>query len=233
MRKHYIYCYIDPRDGIVRYIGQGQNERWVNSHKHNEQYGVYPWLQRLKALGLKPVRFIVLESLTQSQADKWEIDLIDLIGRRCEKTGPLLNLSVGGRSGSSGCRRSAETLRRMSESQKGRKGKTPTAETCRKLSEALSGRTLSKSHRRKIGKANEGKVRSKVTRRKLSESHKGNIPSEETRVKMSAAQTGRVCTVKTRRKISKAKKGHVVSEDTRRKISETKRRDNQLTRKHT
>src|SRR5208282_3487572 len=108
MLKRYIYAYVDPRDNVVRYIGQGQNARWLDTHKHNEQYGVYPWLCKLKELGLEPLRFIVLEKLTNKQADRWEIDLIDLIGRQCEQTGLLLNLSKGGGSGNSGCKASAE-----------------------------------------------------------------------------------------------------------------------------
>src|SRR5208337_5510991 len=111
--NHYIYAYVDPRDNIVRYIGQGQNERWLAKHKHNEQYGVYPWLKRLKELGLEPLRFIVLEKLTKKQADRWEIDLIDLIGRQREQTGPLLNLSKGGGSGTCGYKASAETKRKQ------------------------------------------------------------------------------------------------------------------------
>ena len=46
--NHYIYSLTDPRDGVVRYIGQGQGRRyeWCRYPKSDCQYGVHPWLQR-------------------------------------------------------------------------------------------------------------------------------------------------------------------------------------------
>jgi len=184
--KHYIYAYVDPRDSKVRYIGQGQNERWLAKHKHNEQYGVWPWLQRLKELGLEPLRFIVLEKLTKKQADSWEIDLIDLIGRQCEQTGPLLNLSKGG-AGSSGVKRSAATRRKLSEARKGNtnskgnvpwnKGKPRSEETKMKISESLKGKpscNKGKTHTEKSRRnMSEACTHTEATKQKMSKSHKG------------------------------------------------------------
>ncbi len=202
---HYIYAYVDPRDNIVRYVGQGQNNRRLATHRHNEQYGVYPWLQRLKALGLKPVRFIVLEKLTKPQANRWEIDLIEFIGRRCEETGPLLNLSAGGSSGSNGCKRSAET--------------------CRKISESLKGVPKSEAARRNMAKAHTGTTRTIVSCRKQSEALKGRPQSEEHRRKRSKALKGN-----TNSKGHTNGKGHKHSEESRKKMSETKRRKNLIRR---
>jgi len=183
MNKHYIYAYVDPRDNKVRYIGQGINERWLAQHKTCEQYGVWPWLQRLKALGLRPIRFIVLEGLTKPQADRWEIDLIDLIGRHVAGEGPLLNLSTGGANSSQGVIKSAETRRKLSESNKGRKCKPFSEEHRRKLSETKKGNTNSK-----------GRVITTEFRRRMSEINKGNTNckgrkhSEETKRKISETE---------------------------------------------
>src|SRR5208282_1705168 len=177
--NHYIYAYVDPRDNIVRYIGQGQNERWLKSHKHSEQYGVYPWLKKLKAIGLEPLRFIVLEKLTKKQADRWEIDLIDLIGRQREQTGPLLNLSAGGTGGNGHVNKGQVPWN---------KGKTSSEETCRKISKARKGKPS----------PNKGKTVSTETRQKQSEASKGNLNwlgkkhSEESRRKMSIGKKGHV-----------------------------------------
>ncbi len=119
MSKHYIYVYFDPRNDIFRYVGQGVNRRrnwWRYVKDDEEQYGVQPWLRRLRRLNLEPVVMIVAKNLTMEQANEYEIALIDLIGRVAEGTGPLLNLSAGGKGSS--CKRSEVTRRKHSETMK-------------------------------------------------------------------------------------------------------------------
>ena len=116
MSKHYIYVYLDPRNDIFRYVGQGVNRRrnwWRYVKVDEEQYGVQPWLRRLRRLNLEPVVMIVAKNLTMEQANEYEIALIDLIGRVAEGTGPLLNLSAGGKGSS--CKRNEVTRRKHSE----------------------------------------------------------------------------------------------------------------------
>ena len=119
---HYIYAFIDPRDNIFRYIGQGTGRRcnWWRYVKNNdeEQYGVRPWVRRLKALGREPIVMIVAKNLTKAEANEYEIALIDLIGRSYQNTGPLLNRSAGGESGAYGCKQSEATRRRTGEAVK-------------------------------------------------------------------------------------------------------------------
>jgi len=192
--NHYIYAYVDPRDNTVRYIGQGQNKRWLKQHQNNGQYGVYPWLCKLKGLGLEPLRFIVLEKLAKKQADRWEIDLIDLIGRRIEGTGPLLNLSKGGTSG--GFKHREESKQKMSEAKKGR---TFSEEHKQKISEASKGKPKSEEAKRKMSEASKGKPKNEEHRRKLSEvkkgkpsGMKGKTHTEESKKKNSEAHKGKI-----------------------------------------
>ena len=231
--EHYIYAYIDPRNQIARYIGQGQKERcqWWKYVKE-DGYGVRSWLYRLRKLGLPPTVVTVLAGLTQAQVDRWEIDLIDLIGRFDLGKGPLLNRADGGQGINNP---SAETRRKLSEAKRGNinsKGKSPSAETRRKMSEAQKGRTFSAEHKKKLSEAKKSNAsrkdekQSEETRRKLSEAMRGNTyrkgkkQSEETRRKISDARKGRVHSAETRRKMSEAQKGKKKSEATRRKISE-------------
>ena len=72
---------------------------------------------------------------------------------------------------------SAETRKKMSESNKGENnpffGKHHSEETRLKLSEAFKGRTFSAEARKKMSEARKGKHPSAETRKKLSESRKG------------------------------------------------------------
>ena len=84
---------------------------------------------------------------------------------------------------------SAETKRKMSESQKGR---VVTEEHRRKISESKKGRKLSEEHRQKLSESRKGLKHSEDTKRKISESTKGllkGIPKTlETKLKMSQAK---------------------------------------------
>ena len=96
VNNHYIYAYLEP-DGsdVPRYVGQGimYRRNWWKYAKSENQYGVTPWLCKLIAAGKSPIVIMVAEGLSKKQADYYEIDLIEFIGRVTEGTGPLLNLS--------------------------------------------------------------------------------------------------------------------------------------------
>ncbi len=115
---HYIYTFTDPNDGIIRYAGQSKNKHyldWLRAKPDWEfKYGVKPWLWSLKKQEKKPIVNIVLEGLTQEQANVWEIGLIDFIGRKIKGDGTLLNLTNGG-AGVHGIKISAESIRKRLE----------------------------------------------------------------------------------------------------------------------
>lgn len=69
------------------------------------------------------------------------------------------------------------------------KGKIVSAETRKKMSESQKGKHLSDEHRQKLSAANKGKTLSEDTKKKISEARKGKL-SEETRKKISESHIG-------------------------------------------
>ncbi len=231
---YYTYAYL-REDKTPYYIGKGKGYR-INSKQRN----IKPPKDKSRIIFLK-------QNLTEEEAFKHEIYMIDVLGRKDLGTGILHNRTGGGE-GASGNIHSEETKRKISEANKGNTnclGKTLSEETKRKLSEIHKGKTLSKEHRRKLSEAHKGenhylygKTLSEETKRKLSKAHKGKIlseetkrkmsevhknPSEETRRKKSEAKKGKTLSEETRRKMSEAHKGKTLSEESRKKLSEVRK----------
>lgn len=171
--KYYTYAYL-REDRTPYYIGKGSGKRLYRN-------GGRPCNAPPKN------RIIFLkQNLTEEEAFKHEIYMIAVFGRKDLVTGILHNKTDGGE-GSSGCVRSDE-LRK-------------------KISDSMKGRTFTKEHLKKISIANKGRVVSKETRNKLSMINKGKTISKETREKLSKSLTGIVFTEERRKNISKSKKG--------------------------
>ena len=190
---YYTYAYL-REDRTPYYIGKGKEGRIYSKQKN-----IKPPKDKSRIIFLK-------KNLTEEEAFRHEIYMIDVFGRKDLGTGILHNRTDGGE-GSSGCIRSDETRR--------------------KLSEAGKGKTLSKEHRRKLSEAskgeknhNYGKPKSEETRRKLSEAKKGKTASEESRKKMSESGKVKIFSEEHRRNLSQWQIGKTLSEETRRKISE-------------
>jgi len=172
--RFYTYAYL-REDRTPYYIGKGCGRR------------IYCNKGRPCSKPKDKSRIIFLkQNLTEEEAFKHEIYMIDVFGRKDLGTGILHNRTDGGE-GSSGC--------------------IPSEETKRKLSEVNKGKTLSEETRRKIGEASKGKTVSEETKRKMSDANKGHIVSEESRKKMSDAQKGKTLSEETRRKKSVAMSG--------------------------
>ena len=177
---YYTYAYL-REDKTPYYIGKGKGNR------------LYKRGSRVFAPPKDKSRIIFLKkNLTEEEAFKHEIYMIDVFGRKDLGTGILHNKTDGGE-GSSGAIRSDEYRKKMSEA---KKGKTRSEESKIKMSEAHKGRTHSEETKRKLSDANSGennprygKTHSEETKKRMSDAHKN--PPEEIRKKQSVAMSGR------------------------------------------
>ena len=217
---YYTYAYL-REDKTPYYIGKGTGKRI-----YSKQRSIKPPKDKSRIIFLK-------KNLTEEEAFKHEIYMIDVFGRKDLGTGILYNMTDGGE-GSSGCIPSEESRRKMGDARKGENhylyGKSLSEETKTKMSEAHKGRTPSEESRRKMSDARKGKTHTEETRRKISEANKdknhpnyGKTLSEETKRKMGDARKGRTHSEETKRKLSEAKKGKNPSEETKTKMSEAQK----------
>jgi len=208
MNEYYTYAYL-REDRTPYYIGKGKGNR------------LYKKGSRVFAPPKDKSRIIYLkQNLTEEEAFRHEIYMIDVFGRIDLDTGILHNRTDGG-DGISGAIRSEETRRKISAATKGKNhpmyNKTHSEEAKRKISVAKKGennhnygKIFSEEHRRKLSVAS--KNRSEETRKKLSDANRGeNNPnygktaSEETKKRMSEASKNPSKEI--RRKMSEASKG--------------------------
>lgn len=190
--EYYVYVYLDPRKlgryvyGDYKflhepiYVGKGKRKRAYYFENRN-----YVLRLKLEEIG-KPIILIITKQLTESESLSLEKKLIASIGRKDLVTGPLCNLSEGGK-GSSGYKLTEETKGRMSKAQKLQK---PSEETKKKISKSLQGRVNGprpKEIKRKISKTLEGRT---PWNKGKTAWNKGRIGiSEKTRTKMAKART--------------------------------------------
>jgi len=185
---YYTYAYL-REDKTPYYIGKGKGDR-IDSKKRS----IKPPKDKSRIIYLK-------QNLTEEEAFKHEIYMIDVFGRKDLGTGILHNRTNGG-DGASGALRSDETRKKISEA---KKGHIVSEETRRKLSDAHKGKTASEESKKRMSEAHKGKTRSEETKKRMSEAHKN--PSEETRRNMSEAQKGKTHSKETKINISEAMEG--------------------------
>ena len=182
---YYTYAYL-REDRTPYYIGKGTGNRIYSTNRI-----IKPPKDKSRIIYLK-------QNLTEEEAFKHEIYMIDVFGRKDLGTGILHNRTGGGE-GSSGSIRSEETRRKIGEAQK-----NISEETRRKIGESKKGEK----------NPNYGKTRSKETKKKISEAEKGKINSKEHNRKISEAQKGennpnynKTASKESKKKMSEAKKG--------------------------
>ena len=212
MTGNVIYCLVDPRNDMMRYVGQttrlGQRQRrYRGEPSPSDRSHCANWRRNLGSAGLIP-EFIVLDrsakSLDELNAlEEHYIKLFRDVGT------PLTNLDSGGRNNA----RSEETCAKISSSLLGH---AHTDETRAKMSASHTGMKMppfSDEHlaRMRATQQRRGPI-SDETRAKLSAAHIGRVVSAETRAKLSAAHKGRKFSAETRAKISAAKKGRRMSD---------------------
>ena len=155
--KYYTYAYL-RKDRTPYYIGKGHGER---AFRKSGRRCPRP-KDKSRILFLKT-------GLTQDEANKHEVYMISVFGRKDKGTGILRNLTDGGE-GTSGNKRSEEF--------------------CKRMSEVHSGKTISQAHKKRLREAHTGRKHTEEHKRKVSEALRGKKKppiSQETRKKMSIA----------------------------------------------
>ena len=163
---YYTYCYLNE-DGKPYYIGKGSGERAFDT---NHSVSLPP---RDRILILK-------DKLTEEDAFKHEVYMIDILGRKSQG-GILENIHRGGKQPPLFVAHSEQTKskmrqRRHSEETKrkiGIKSKAKmTEQEKQKLSDLWKGRPLEEETKRKISQSMKGKPKSEETKRKMKEAAK-------------------------------------------------------------
>ncbi len=151
--RFYTYAYL-REDKTPYYVGKGSGDR---AYKRNRK-GIKPPKDKSRIIFLK-------QNITEEEAFKHEIYMIDVFGRKDLGTGILINKTDGG-DGASGAIRSEEFKRNVSQVKTGNKN--------------MLGKTLSEETKQKISEGNKGKI----------PHNKGKSHSEETKRKQSEAKRG-------------------------------------------
>lgn len=184
MKKYYLYKHIRLDKNEIFYIGIGTKS------EQDLRYGYYGrasakhvdnniWLKIVAKSEWKWE--ILLESDDRSLICEKEKELISLYGRKCDKSGILANLTLGGEE-NLGYKHTEEAKKKISESQKGKPGRRLgsklTAEQCEKFSEIqkeVANRPEMIELRREKMIGNNymlGKTHSEESKKKMSESAK-------------------------------------------------------------
>ncbi len=207
-----VYGLIDPRSGLVRYVGVTVDlRRRYRRHltDSGDSYRVR-WIKKLLEMGLKP-GLVILETVEVAVCQEAERKWIKHFGRE-----GLVNTTDGG----DGLWNPSEDVRRkISEAGIGRRMPEEVREMLRKINTGNkygTGHVKSQDARDRIGAAHRGKVLSEETRRKISETRLargrgiGHQPTPETRKKISDANKGRPKSEEHKRKLSEARKRTVL-----------------------
>lgn len=168
--SYWVYVHTCPNG--KRYVGcttQARPEhRWLEGrgYRHNDHF-----YRAILKYGWSNFQHEVFEVDSAEEMYRKEVELISFYHSNDPKYG--YNHSSGGEKSASGCIRSEETRKKMSEAQK---GKTHSEETRKKISQANKGKPhkpFSEEARKHISESLKGKIHSEEHRRHVSESLRG------------------------------------------------------------
>ncbi len=203
MKTTFIYVLLDPRSGLIRYVGKSDNPKWRFTKHLKDLRSTYRtrWVQSLLARGLKPI-LEVIDEVPLAEWQFWEreyIRVFRLVGMR------LANTTEGGDGMFNPTPEVREKLRRSRAMQK-----MPPISPERRaaVSARFRGKPLSKEHREKLRDNSlkrtnlterMDKIRalrkyvpySAERKRSISERLMGHNTSEATRSKIRLAALGR------------------------------------------
>jgi hypothetical protein len=243
-----IYAMVDPRTGLIRYIGKTIHSlrHRRSAHIHDARSGKNghrcKWIRSLLFSGLRPT-IIEIESCS---GNGFAEEIFHI--RLAKKDGIKLVNDTDGGEGCLGLRHSAKTKEKLSRIGRGR---PHSAEHKKNISEGLVGRMVGDSMRRKISakhnlpdswfqnpKPHEYLEKLSIATKRLwanreyaekirkslkaiAASRKGRPVSEEQRRRLASYNVGRVQGPEARQKVSSFQKGRIKSPEHRKKIGES------------
>lgn len=230
MNKFYTYLFLDPRkpgkynygnytfDYEPFYVGKGIGDRYLIHLKETRETAYNPYkfnkIQKILNLNMN-IEYYFINNLSEDEAFKNEIELINLIGRIDLNNGVLTNLTNGGdapprfdelreeikllkieatRKVNKGRKISDETRKKMSGKTPWNKNKTNiySNETLKKMSLSKKGKRYAKATEFKTGQTSpmKGKKHTEESKQKLSEINFGKKMDNETKKKISNKLSG-------------------------------------------
>jgi len=163
-RLTYIYALVDPRDGLVRYVGKSDSPKnRLTAHLRDAKGSCKcGWLSELRAELLRPT-LRVLQAVEYGSHSDAERNWI----KHFKKNG-LVNGNGGGsgmysptertrllmRKAKLGKSMSEQAIAKLSAALKGIPKPPRTLDHCRNLAESCKGKVITKQHRKKLAKAN-------------------------------------------------------------------------------
>lgn len=186
MKDYYIYAHIRPDTSQTFYIGKGRKRRASTVSKRNKI-----WNDIVKKNNGVFQIVILHEGLFESEAFELEIMEISKMGRLCDGSGCLSNLTLGGE-GTSGHSPSREHRQKLSKAFSGKNhplfGKKHSVEHVQRMSNSLKGK---KSWNKGLKHTEETKekIRSKAIGR--TSPTKGMSLTEEQRKRLSSIKKGK------------------------------------------
>jgi len=185
-KEHYVYLYIDPRDGDVFYVGCGKAYRMMFHIRPSMRRKPTPKNRRINeimALGIHPMIVVIAGGLTQGEALQIERKTIAFYGKE-----NLTNLTTGGQ----GCPGTKSFLgRHHTEEAKEKIRQSKIGEKNPMFGKRRSEESLAKFRSKMCGENHPfwGERRPQSTRDKLSESLSGFEWSDEDKEKRSAGMS--------------------------------------------
>lgn len=219
MKKFYVYIHTCPNGKkYVGVTGRDPKSRWQKGKGYQNNDHFY---RAILKYGWDNIAHEVFEVDSEEEMYRKEIELISFYHTNDPRYG--YNHSSGGEKSASGCIRSEEYVKHLSEACKER---WSDPEYRRKMSEAAKKRCSDPEVRRKMAEAYKGQIRSEEARKHLSEAQKEKWLDPEYRKNMSEAHKGKPRkphSEEAKRRISEAHRGKILSEEHRKKLSEAKK----------
>lgn len=244
----YVYVYLDPRKSgnymygnysfeyEPFYVGKGCNDRSYHHlcESHQKQNSNKSFINKIKKIQKEidtdPIIMIYKKNMSENESYELEKKLIDMIGRKDLKKGPLCNLTDGGEGGGTGRIVSDEVKQKLIINNMmgitGMKGKKHTEISKQKIRESNIGRTHTNETKQRMSNKAKGHIVSDETKEKLRQYHLGKKHTIETIQKIKNHSTksfkGKHHTEETKQRMSELHKGKVFTEEHKRKLSESR-----------